>query len=430
MMNTGDVSVTNVNVEQTEGNVLRKEETTPSIFKNKNFLLLWGAALLSSFGISFFLFSQSWYVVQVLNLEASLGLIFIASSIPRLLFMVISGTVADRYSKTKIMFISDFSRSILLIGLVAWFFFGEITLWTFVVLAFFFGILDAFFWAASGAILPSIIKKDNLTRGNSIIQMTSQSSFIIAPMLAGLIIAFGNYEAVFSTTAVMLIIASVLISLMKVTKTDSQKEAESQSFWETFKEGINYVKKSRLLTLVIITTVFMNLFIVGPMTMGLPLFVKNILNGDALSFSLLEAGLAVGMLVGSIIVGVMNLSKKRGLIGLVLLIIGGLLFIGVSFTTELWLSMLVLGLFGACLSGSNIPTISAIQSIIDDKVLGRVMGLISLASMGLIPVSFTITSFVLSLGVSIHMIMAVGAMLVVVYATFVLISFKELRELN
>jgi MFS family permease len=430
MMNTGDVPVTNVNVEKTEGNVLLKEETTTSIFKNRNFLLLWGAALLSSFGISFFLFSQSWYVVQVLNLEASLGLIFIASSIPRLLFMVISGTVADRYSKTKIMFISDFSRSILLIGLVAWFFYGEITLWTFVVLAFFFGILDAFFWAASGAILPSIIKKDNLTRGNSIIQMTSQSSFIIAPMLAGLIIAFGNYEVVFGTTAVMLIIASVLISLMKVTKTNSQKDAESQSFWESFKEGINYVKKSRLLTLIILTTVFMNLFIVGPMTMGLPLFVKNILNGDALSFSLLEAGLAVGMLAGSITVGVMNISKKRGIIGLVMLIIGGLLFVGVSFTTELWLSMVVLGLFGACLSGSNIPTISAIQSIIDDKVLGRVMGLISLASMGLIPVSFAITSFVLSLGFSIHVIMAVGAMLVVVYATFVLISFKELRELN
>ncbi|OZM56672.1 MFS transporter [Lottiidibacillus patelloidae] len=412
-----------------KGNLLL-EEAQASIFKNKNFLLLWGAALLSSFGISFFLFSQSWYVVQVLNLEASLGLIFIASSIPRLLFMVISGTIADRYSKTKIMFISDFSRSVLLIGLVAWFFFGEITLWTFVVIAFFFGILDAFFWAASGAILPTIIKSENLTRGNSIIQMTSQSSFIVAPMIAGLIIAFGNYEVVFGTTAVMLFIASILISFMKVSKASAKNETEGQSFWETFKEGISYVKNSRLLTLVILTTVFMNLFIVGPMTMGLPLFVKNILQGDALAFSLLEAGLAVGMLVGSIVVAVLNLSRKRGLIGLTLLIIGGMLFIGVSFTTQLWVSMIILGLFGACLSGSNIPTVSAIQSVIEEKVLGRVMGLISLASMGLIPVSFAITSFVLSLGISIHIIMAVGAALVVVYSTFVLISFKELRELN
>ena len=76
--------------------------------KTKTYFFLWGAAFLSSFGISFFLFSESWYIVNVLNLEASLGLIYIASSIPRLLFMIISGTVFDRMSKTKIMFLSDF----------------------------------------------------------------------------------------------------------------------------------------------------------------------------------------------------------------------------------------------------------------------------------------------------------------------------------
>ena len=101
-------------LEKTESLANSKVE---SIFRNRNFLLLWAAAFLSSFGISFFLFSESWYIVNVLNLEASLGLIYIASSIPRLLFMIISGTVADRMSKTKIMFLSDFSRGILLVGL-------------------------------------------------------------------------------------------------------------------------------------------------------------------------------------------------------------------------------------------------------------------------------------------------------------------------
>ena len=202
-----------------------QEESTPSVFKNRNFLLLWGAALLSSFGISFFLFSQSWYVVNVLNLEASLGLIYIAASIPRLLFMIISGTVADRYDKTKIMFLSDFIRGLLLAGLVLWFLFGSITLWTFVGFAFFFGILDAFFWAAESAIIPSIVQKENLTRGNSIIQMTNQTSFILAPMLAGVLIAYGNYEIVFAVTAAMLLTASLLVISMKPKK-DAEMEAQ------------------------------------------------------------------------------------------------------------------------------------------------------------------------------------------------------------
>ncbi|MBM7552051.1 MFS transporter [Thalassobacillus pellis] len=413
-----------------EGQDLRQEQTAPSVFRNKNFLLLWGAALLSSFGISFFLFSQSWYVVNFLNLEASLGMIYIAASIPRVLFMIISGTVADRFSKTKIMFLSDFSRSLLLAGLVLWFIFGEITLWTFVGFALFFGILDAFFWAAESAVIPLIIQKENLTRGNSIIQMTNQTSFILAPMLAGIIIAFGNYEIVFATTAVMLLIASILVFFMRVTDTDRQRDGEEQGFWDTFREGVAYVKESKVLTLVILTTVFLNLFLVGPMSMGLPLFVKTILKGTAIDFSMLEAGLAVGMLIGSIIVGVLNIKHRRGMVGIISLIISGFFFAGLSLSANLWMAIVMLGLFGVCLSCSNIPFISAIQSIVDDKVLGRVMGLISLASMGLIPVSYAITSLVLSVGVPIDHIMTVGSILVVLYSLFILFRYKEIKQLD
>ncbi|ARI75741.1 MFS transporter [Halobacillus mangrovi] len=407
-----------------------KTESIPSVFKNKNFLLLWGAALLSSFGISFFLFSQSWYVVNVLNLEASLGFIYIAASIPRLLFMIISGTVADRYSKTKIMFLSDFLRGILLAGLVVWFLFGGITLWTFVGFAFFFGILDAFFWAAESAVIPSIVHKENLTRGNSIIQMTNQTSFILAPMIAGVLIAYGSYVTVFVTTAVMLIIASSLVFSMKINEDATQQENKDKAFWETFKEGIVYVKESRVLTLIVLASILLNLFIVGPMSMGLPLFVKNILNGTAVDFSFLEAGLAGGMLVGSILIGILNAKKNRGKLTLTTLVLSGLAFTGLSFTNELWQSIVMLGLFGMCLSFSNISSISAIQSIIDEKVLGRVMGLVSLASMGLIPVSYAITSGVLALGVAIDHIMAVGAVLVSLFAAFVFLTFKELRDLD
>ncbi|MDQ0485146.1 MFS transporter [Guptibacillus hwajinpoensis] len=405
-------------------------EQVPSIFKNRNFLFLWAAALLSSFGISFFLFSESWYIVNVLNLEASLGFIYIASSVPRIIFMVISGTVADRVSKTKIMFVSDFSRSILLGGLVLWFVFGDITLWTFVGVAFVFGILDAFFWAAESAVIPSIIHKDNLTRGNSIIQMTNQASFILAPMLAGLIIAFGNYEIVFATTAVMLLVASVLIYLIRVPLPSSTESLSEKSFWSSFKEGVQYVRNSRPLMLIVLTTIFLNLFLVGPMTMGLPLFVKSVLGGNAVDFSLLEAALAGGMLIGAIVIGLFNVSRNRGHIALLALLIAGLAFMGFSFAETLWLSMVMLVIFGACLSCCNIPFISAVQSMIEESMLGRVMGLISLASMGLIPVSYVITSLVLTMGISINTIMSAGAILLVLYSTFVYMKFTELREIT
>ncbi|WP_267879694.1 MFS transporter [Caldalkalibacillus mannanilyticus] len=132
-----------------EKEIVEVEEVT--LFKQKHFLFLWIAGLFSSLSVSFFMFSQSWYVVEVLKLEASLGLIFIAASVPRLLFMALGGVIADRMSRSLIMFISDMTRALLIVGLVVLLVLDMISLWTFVGFALVFGVLDAFFWPASGA---------------------------------------------------------------------------------------------------------------------------------------------------------------------------------------------------------------------------------------------------------------------------------------
>ena len=58
-----------------------------------------GSYSLSSFAFSLFTFSQTWYIAKTLNLEASLGVVFVALSVPRLIFMIIGGAVADKFPK-------------------------------------------------------------------------------------------------------------------------------------------------------------------------------------------------------------------------------------------------------------------------------------------------------------------------------------------
>lgn len=64
--------------------LVRKEqaEVPVSFFSQKKFLLLWGVTFCSAFSIAIFLFSQSWYIVKTLDMEASLGMVMIASSTP------------------------------------------------------------------------------------------------------------------------------------------------------------------------------------------------------------------------------------------------------------------------------------------------------------------------------------------------------------
>ncbi|RNA69264.1 MFS transporter [Alteribacter keqinensis] len=407
-------------------------ETERRLFKEKNFVFLWLAGLFSSMSMSVFLFSQSWFVVQSLGLEASLGLIFIASTIPRLLFMAIGGVIADRISRTKIMFISDITRALLVGGLVLFLITDLINLWTLVFFALLFGVLDAFFWPASGSILPTLVKSKHLTRANSIIQMTNQMAMIFGPMIAGFVIVLIGFTGSFTLTSVLLLLASVFVAFIKLAGKTSSNHAEESapSLLQQLKQGIVYVKTSDQLSALLITTAFLNLFIVGPLMMGLPLFVSNVLQGTTLDFSFLEGAFAAGMVAGSITIAVLNVNKKRGFIAMLSVLGMSVALLVLSQTFLLWQSMLAIFILGITFSFCNIPLISAIQDMCDKNMIGRVMSLLTMSSMGLTPVSFAITSLLLSIGVSIHYIMVTGAFLVMILVLFVFVKLPAVKTIH
>lgn len=389
-----------------------------SLFKRKNFLLLWIAGLFSSFSMSVFMFSEAWYVVQALGLEASLGFVYIASSVPRLVFMAIGGAVADRMSRSNIMFLSDMSRAILLVGLITLLLLGDVSLWTLVGLALVFGVLDAFFWPAQGSLLPSVVSKAQLTRANSVVQMTNQFSFITAPMLGGVIIEWGSYPLAFGTTSAMLFISGALVFFIRSAPVKTDGTEENGSLLKSIVEGLRYVKKSTFLTALFSVAVVLNLLTSGPMQMGLPLFVKNVLGGSTLDFSFLEGSLAAGMFIGSVVVGIMNLQKKRGQFALASTILMAIAFLLFSQTNAMWQSMVVIFIVGASMSAINIPLFSVVQSMVEKEMIGRIMSLLSMAAMGLIPVSYALTSLLLSFGINIDTIMLGGGIPLLLLTVF------------
>ncbi|MBO9130688.1 MFS transporter [Bacillus sp. 165] len=408
---------------------LQMTKEGPTLFRNVHFLYLWTATLFSSIALAFFTFSQTWYIVKKLDLEASLGLVFIASSVPRLLFMILGGALADKFPKKNIMFYSNMMRVLLVASILIWLLTGDITLHTFVLFALFFGISDAFFWSADGSILPELVKKEQLTQANSITQMTNQSSLILGPMLGGIIIKFSNYETVFALTIVFLILAALLVQKIQTTHADKQEQDQS-GMLTSIKEGILYVKKSPFLTTLLICSAFLNLFIIGPMQIGFPIFVKTVLNGNSLHFSYLEGAVGGGMAVGAMLVGILNVRKKRGAFCLVMLFLSGISFFLLSFSHELWHALTAGAVFGITLAMASIPLMAVIQTTVQENMMGRVMSLLMLSSMGLIPVSYAVTSLILATSLPIVLIMKGGALAVILFVIFVALRVPTVRTFD
>ncbi|SDZ68235.1 Sugar phosphate permease [Evansella caseinilytica] len=418
--------------------VERKKES--SVFKEWRFVLLFATTAVSSFSVSFFMISTNWYVVNYLGLEAMLGFVMFASSVPRLIFMLLGGVIADRMSKPWIMFISDFTKGILLVGVLGLFTFDVLSIWVLIGLALMFGILDAFFYPASNSLLPSTVKPEQLTRANSVISMTNHSSQIVGPLLAGVLLTTGGYGLVFGVTAAALLLAGLIDIILKrsVSKAAADKMNEEPavaagkrlSVVASMKEGLAYVKNKSFLLALMASTVFLNLFFTGPLMVGLPLYATTVLSGSAVTYSFLNGGISAGMLVGTLIIGVLNIQKKRGLISVIGILFLAMAFLFFSLSAAFWLSMVMIILIGMAVGIINVPLAAVIQKHTDKEYLGRVMSLVSFSSMGLVPVSYLMTSLLLGLHVSVSAIMTVSAACLMVVSLVIMMKAKALRTVD
>ncbi|TCW59345.1 MFS transporter [Bacillus thuringiensis] len=415
-------------MEELQQNKSALKENAKPLLKNTNFLFLWAATLFSSFALAFFTFSQTWYIAKTLNLEASLGVVFVALSVPRLIFMIIGGAVADKFPKKNIMFYSNIIRAILVATILTWFIVGDVTLYTFALFALFFGLADAFFWSADGSILPELVEKSRLTQANSLTQMSNQASVILGPVLGGILIKFTNYETIFSITILLLIVAAILVQKIQFTMPEQQNT--DKSMFTSIKEGILYVKESPFLSTFLICSAFLNLFLIGPMQVGFPLFVKNVLHGDSLQFSYLEASVGGGMAIGAVIVGLKNINRRRGLFCIIMMLLSGVFFLSINFSTVLWQALLAGMFYGITIAMAIVPLMAMIQSTVKEEMMGRVMSLLMLSSMGFIPLSYAFTSIALAIGIPIVTVMKSGAIAVIVFVLFVAIRVPVVRKFD
>ncbi|HDR7962154.1 MULTISPECIES: MFS transporter [Bacillus] len=415
-------------MEELQQNKSTLKENAKPLLKNTNFLFLWAATLFSSFALAFFTFSQTWYIAKTLNLEASLGVVFVALSVPRLIFMIIGGAVADKFPKKNIMFYSNIIRAILVATILTWFIVGDVTLYTFALFALFFGLADAFFWSADGSILPELVEKSRLTQANSLTQMTNQASVILGPVLGGILIKFTNYETIFSITILLLIVAAILVQKIQFTMPEQQNT--DKGMFTSIKEGILYVKESPFLSTFLLCSAFLNLFLIGPMQVGFPLFVKNVLHGDSLQFSYLEASVGGGMAIGAVIVGLKNINRRRGLFCIIMMLLSGVFFLSINFSTVLWQALLAGMFYGITIAMAIVPLMAMIQSTVKEEMMGRVMSLLMLSSMGFIPLSYAFTSIALAIGIPIVTVMKSGAIAVIVFVLFVAIRVPVVRKFD
>ncbi|MFE1628482.1 MFS transporter [Brevibacillus reuszeri] len=380
---------------------MTNQAANKKLWRNSSFALLWCGTILSAMADGAFFILLSWFIVDVTGSEAMLGTTLICMSIPRLLFMLAGGVAADRWNRKWIMFLSILSRGIILVGFSLLLTnesnsFLPISAY---VLAVLFGTVDAFFWPARSSILPSLVTREQLAPANSMMEISQQISMVGGPVVSALLIKTTTYPVMFLILGVAFFAGTLFILSLRLNPSEQESmerepAAAKTSYLKDIMGGIRFTFSVPILCIIFVTSLFTNMMFSGPINMGIPLHVKD-LGWDGSSYSSLSLSLGIGTIVGGILTGLWK--GFRGKFILLPVILG---FMGVGMSSLFFMQQLTFGLIsmfliGMTLTMTNIPLITYIQSIVPANVLGRVMSLLSLMSIGFGPVSYALCSYLL-----------------------------------
>lgn len=406
------------------------DNAASSLFRNRGFVFLWLSSTASFLALSTYLFAEQWYIITVLNREGALGIVMMVTMIPRVLFMTIGGVWADRYRRSRIMLVSSLVRCILVVVMILFLQMSLLELWPLIGFALLFGVVDAFFSPANTSLLPSLVSKDVLTRSNSFIQSSNQIAMFSGPMIGGWVLSVGSFSLLFSIIAVFLIMTFVFSFLIKEEENVHAISQKKVSTKEELKAGLTYVWNMPFLKNMLLILIIINFFFFGPLLMGIPLIVDSVIHGEALDLSFLQSSYQGGMLAGALIVGILNLRKKRGIIILTMITVLGILLSILGQIGFLWQGMVLLSMMGVLSSIINVSLISTIQEQSEENKIGRVMSLVNASSNGLVPLSYAFVSLALVLNLTISNIMLLCGSLIVVISIIYTMNSKVIKEVN
>lgn len=360
------------------------------IIKNKNFAVLWSAQSISKIGNEFHSIALMWYIMQITGSSIQMGTSLIFSELPILVLGTFAGTIADRFDRKKIVIISDILSG-LLVGIMFILSLEKVkNVFYLYVISLLISSVSAFFNPCYSALIPAIVKKDDLPYANSLSQFSSGISSIAGPCAAGILICFIGIPGLFLINSISFIAAAILESFMNVPKIN-KNNISSINFKEDIKEGFLFsIKNKTLLLYIIIGGTIINFF-AAPLSLFIPIFSKGLSKNQSTSYGFLISSLAIGSTLISILYTFIKIKKRNYYKAITLgLFLEGIFMCLFSQTKNIIFSSVSLILLGGAFGICNISLGTVFQKLIPNEIMGRVSSLSNMLCSISVPLGYFI----------------------------------------
>lgn len=362
----------------------------------------------------------NWLIVTITGVASAfyLGLQTFLGQAPILLLTLIGGVVADRRDRRQMLLVSQYIQMAVAFVLAALVYFDAIRIWHVLSLAVVTGTAQAFGGPAYQSLLPSLVDKEHVPNAIALNSIQFNLARVIGPLLAGGALAAWGMVACFglngfSFLAVIFAILSMHIRHVPVPQTVSMQEQ--------LKSGLRFVKHEPSimgLTVLAAATTFLG----NPLLTFLPLFARDVLQGDVTQYTQLMAFAGAGAVIGALVVAWLGKFKHMGLTVLLIQVAFGVIMVAFAQARVFWVTAALLCVGGAALVMTFAMISSLVQLIAPNDMRGRVMSIYMVAFRGGMPLGSLVAGWVASMTSAPFVLTMNGVLLSLVAAWFLLKS--------
>ncbi|MCI8453852.1 MAG: MFS transporter [Lachnospiraceae bacterium] len=289
----------------------------------KNFTLLVLGQASSLFGNYILRLALSMYVLEMSGSAAVFAGILSAATVPTILLSPLGGILADRADKRKIMVALDTLTGCAVLGAAACLS-GNNALAVIGILLVALSVLGAFETPTVQACIPQMLTGDGIIRGNAVVNQIASLSYLIAPLLGGILYAAFGLKPVMNMSVVCFFLTAWLERSIKLDYQPRKYQGKFLSMVkEDFLNSLSFIRREQPdIRRMLLLTALSRFFVMGITLVGLPFLVRTVLKLDAAYYGGAESALAFATILGSIAAGLLTGKLKAGRLSLVLAAIG------------------------------------------------------------------------------------------------------------
>ncbi|MDB5021122.1 MAG: transporter [Pedobacter sp.] len=358
-----------------------------SIFRSlkyRNFKLFFYGQSISLVGTWMQKTAVSWLVYRLTGSALLLGIVGFVSLIPSLVLSPYAGSLVDRHNRYKILIITQLVSMAQAGALAAMIYFEYYNIPCIIGLSLIQGIINAFDVTCRQSLMVEMVdNKEDLPNAIALNSTMTNLARIVGPALAGILLSTFGEDFCFIGNFVSYV--PVLLCLFMMKLNIRVNPGNQKSIWLELEEGFKYVSSDKELSSMIILLGISSLFVI-PFNTLMPIFAKDLFNGDAKTFSWFESAAGLGSVISAMYLANLKTAKPLMKITVVASLIFGTSLIFLSAASNLTIGLFFMTFTGVGMMAQTSSINTYIQTHSIPEMRGRAISYFVMSYQGMIPI--------------------------------------------